>query len=117
MVASPGLGQHAEQQMLGADELVLHRLGLGLRGVEHDAQPRRQAGLGAAVRLGLPPELLAQGPSQRGRIGVELLQDGRHDAVGLLDERHEQMLGLDLRVIQLARELRRRDAPPPAPSQ
>ncbi len=51
---APRLAEHAHQQVLGADELVLHRFRIRLRGVEHDAQARGEVRLGAAVRLGLP---------------------------------------------------------------
>ena len=83
-------------------------LGVGLRRVEHDAQARGEVRLGAAVRLRLlardaraPPCATSAG------IDAELAQHARHDAAGLLGERDEQMLGLDLRVIQLRRQLRR----------
>ena len=109
-VDSPGLGEQAEQQVLGADVLVLHRLGFGLRGVEHDAQARGQVRLGAAVRLRLPAEMLAQ----RSRAtppgsALSFCSTVGTTPSGCSSERDEQVLGLDLRVIQLRGQLRRRE--------
>ena len=57
---------------------------------------------GAAVgaRLTLQAARAPPSPSSS-RVRVELAQHARHHAVGLLGERDQQMLGLDLRVIEL----------------
>ena len=65
-------------------------------------------GLGAAVGLGPAAELVAHGRGDRRRRLAELLEQCRHDAAGLLDQRDEQVLGLDLGVRQRAGQPRRR---------
>ena len=104
-----GLVQQAEQQVLGADVLVLHRLGFGLRGVEHDAQARGEVRLRTAVRLGLLGQVGAQRAGDGRGIDVQLAQHARDDAVRLFGERDQQVLGLHLGVVQLRRQLRRRE--------
>ena len=42
-------------------------------------------------------------------IDADPAQYARHHAARLLDERHQQVLGVDLRMIQLLRQLRRGD--------
>ena len=61
----PGLAKQAQQQMLGADELVLHRLGVSLRRIEHDAQARGEVRLRAAMRLRLLAEVVAHRLARR----------------------------------------------------
>ena len=46
---TPALGGQPEQQVLGADVVVLHLLGVGGRGVDDDAEAGRQVRLGAAT--------------------------------------------------------------------
>ena len=46
---TPALGRQPEQQVLGADVVVLHLLGVGGRGVDDDAEAGRQVRLGAAT--------------------------------------------------------------------
>ena len=53
--------------------------------------------------------MIAQRSRNRRRIGIELPQHRGHDAIRLLEQHHQQVLGFDLRVIQLRGELRRRD--------
>ncbi len=55
------LAGDGEEQVLGADELVLHGGRGRLRLFEHQSQARRDPGLGAAVGLGPAAELVAHG--------------------------------------------------------
>ena len=102
-----GLAQDAQQQVLGAHILVLHGLGFGLRGIEHDAHARGEVRLRSAVRLRLLAEMGAQRLGERAGIHRNLAEHGRHDAVLLLDERDQQVLGLHLRMLEFGSELRR----------
>ena len=96
--------------MLGADELVLQPLGFGLGGVRDLAKARRERRLRSAVGGGLFRQLGAQLIGDGLRLDAHLAQQRRDDAVSLLDEREQQMLGLDLRVVPLLGEpLRRQD--------
>ncbi len=79
-------------------------------------EARRQAGCGAAVGLRPPAQSGARRPPTRRRVDVHLAQQLRHDAVALLDERDEQVLGLDLRVVRLLGELLAPRTSPPGPS-
>ena len=100
------LGRQRDEQMLGADELVLQPLRFGLRRVEDQLHPRRQADVGA---VGLRHRL-QQRPRLGGharRVDRHLAEDRRDDAAGLLDQGDEQMLGCDLRVVLLGREVLR----------
>ena len=45
----PRSAARPEQQVLGADVVVLHLLGVGRGGIDDDAQARRQVRLGAAA--------------------------------------------------------------------
>ena len=103
-----GFVHQPEQQVLGADVLVLHRLGLRLRGVEHHAKAGGQVWFSAAVRLGLCGQVGAQRTCHHRRLDAEAAQHAGHHAVLLFGKRHQQVLGLDLRVVQLRRQLRRR---------
>ncbi len=108
--AAPTLAGDAEQQMLGADELVLQPLGFGLGGFRDLAKPRRERRLRSTIRRGLLRQLGSQLIGDRLRLDRHLAQQRRHDAVGLLDEREQQMLGIDLGVVALLGEpLRRQD--------
>ena len=104
------LAEHAEQQVLGADELVLHRLRFGLRGVQHDAHPRRHARFGATIGLRLSRQICREAcaATVAGSALSFRSTDGTTPS-GCSTQRDEQMLGLDLRVIQLGGELRRRE--------
>ena len=102
--ASAFVGQR-DEQVLGADELVLEAIGFGLGLIGDELEARRHAGLGAAVGGGQLGEQLAGRARERRGVGVHLAQEVRDDPVPLLDERHQQMLGLQLRVVGLPREL------------
>ena len=79
-----------------------------LGGVGHLSQARRQRRLRSAVGGGLPGELGPQLFGERLRLDAHLAQQRRDDAVRLLDEREQQVLGLDLGVIALLGEPLRR---------
>ena len=106
-VRAPALGGDGDEQMLGADVVVLQPLGFLLGGVGDGAQPRRQRDLRAAVRPRQPSELAAHGRGDRRRIGADLLDDRRNDALTLFDQRDEQVLrenlGVALPIGQLLR--------------
>ena len=80
-----------------------------LGGVGHLAQAGRERRLRSAVRGGLLRQLGSQLIGDRLRLDAHLAQQGRDDAVGLLDEREQQMLGLDLGVVALLGEPLRRE--------
>ena len=108
--AAPALADDAEQQMLGADELVLQPLGFGLGGFRDLAKARRERRLRSAVGRGLLRQLGSQLIGDGLRLDRHLAEQGRHDAVGLVHERQQQMLGIDLRMVALLGEpLRRQD--------
>ena len=94
-----------DEQVLGADEVVLEAVGFGLCLVGDELEARRHPGLGAAVGRGQLAEQLARAAGDGGRIRVQFAQQVRDDAVSLLDERCQEMLGLELRVVGVSREL------------
>ena len=92
--------------MLGADIIIVHGRRFALRVLEDAAKLAAYARLGiAAVHLGPPRqvrfELRLHDPRVRARLGDDL----RHDAVGLLEQRQQQVLRLDLAVVIGLREL------------
>jgi hypothetical protein len=87
--------------VLRADVLVLQAIRLSLREVGDGLEPGRQARLRPTERLRNLPEKIAHGPGDLGRVGRHLAQDFRDDPLGLLDERGEQVFGLQLRVAHL----------------
>ena len=97
-----GLGRDADQQVFGADEVVLQPRGFGFRQIGDDLQPRRETRLRAAVRLRDLGQQLARRARDLGRIDRHLAEHFRHDAFVLLDERDEQVLRLDQRVVRLS---------------
>ena len=102
--ALPGDGQ---QEMLGADVVVVQPLGLAFRRLRHLAQARRRAGLRPPVGLRLLPEPCPGFLQQPRRLDAQPPQHRRHHAVRLVDQGDEQMLGLDLRMMLPFRELLR----------
>ena len=102
--AAPTLADDAEQQMFGADELVLQPLGFAFGGVGDFSQAWRERRLRSAVRGRLLRQLGSQLIGHGLRLDSHLSQQGRHDAVSLFHERQQQMLGLDLGVVALLRE-------------
>ena len=90
------LGQ-AEQQVLGRDELVAQPAGAGAGFGQHLGQGARHADL-AAARARQLVELARELAGEHARVGFELAQDGRHDALGLREERDGQVRGGQLGV-------------------
>ena len=88
-----------EQEVLGGDVVVLESLGLTGRRLEDAPKAiggldlRRTGATREATQGGL--ETLQDAPGR----DLETLEDGRHDAVLLSDERVQEMLGLELRVV------------------
>ena len=104
---APRLAGDGDEQVLRADVLVLQPLGLRLREVHDQLQPRRDAGLRAAVGLRSLRDLAAHDARELRRVCVHLAQyRGRH-AVLLLEQRDQQVLRLDLRVTQRLGQLLR----------
>ena len=88
-----------EQQVLGGDVLVAQLAGLALGGAQDVEQLAGVAGLARAG--GDRRELVERGVDDAAdlvRGGADLAQDGRDDAVVLLEQHGEQVLGLDLGV-------------------
>ena len=96
--------------MFGADVLVLQPLGFGLGGFRNLSKPRRERRLRSTIRSGLLRQLGSQLIGNSLRFDRHLTEQGRHDAVSLVRERQQQMLGIDLRMVALLGEpLRRQD--------
>ena len=111
----PAFDAIATQQMLGADVIVLQPLGFGLRQIGDELAA---AATGPAARRRRPAEScqqLARRARDGRRVGVHLAQHFGHDAFALLDERHEQVLRLDLRRGSSARRAAAPPRPLPAP--
>ncbi len=106
--ARPRFGRHRDQQMLGADVLVLQTLGFLFGGVRDPPQPRRECDLCTAMRARLTIELGADRAGQRRRIGIELPHERRHDPVLLFEQCEQQVLGKDLGMALAVGELLRR---------
>ncbi len=96
-----GLADQREQQVLGADELVLEAGQLALGLLQHAAQARGKAGVRRAVGLGQLGQLLLHVAADGGRVDLELAQDVGHDAARLRDQRRQEMFGIDLRMLGL----------------
>ena len=79
-----------------------------LGGVEHLAQPRREAGLRAALHAAAACRRAPAPSAANARlVDVHLAEHGRHDAVALLDQREQQMFGHDFRMAGAIGELLR----------
>ena len=102
------LADDGQEQVLGADELILHAGRVGLRLFEHPVAGAARCRARAAVGGRLALELFAHRQRHRGRGLAELLEQRRDDAAGLLGQRHQEMLGLGLDVRQARRQARRR---------
>src|SRR5260370_9427433 len=85
--------------MLGADVLVLEPCGLGFGEVGDELHPRRQAWLRPAMRLWNLREKIANLARDDLGVDVHFPQQLGDDALRLLDQGREQMLGLDLSVV------------------
>jgi hypothetical protein len=93
--------REGRQQVLDADVLVLEARGRGLGVVEHGAQPLAQ--IHGTTLDAREPLHLFLGPAEQGLARhAELGEQRRHRAVGLLKERHQQVLGVQLLMSVLA---------------
>ena len=91
--------------MLGAHVLVRHPPGFCFGGDGHLVQPRREPGLGAAIRRRDPGQQLTRAVGDLRRVGIHLSQKAGDNALALLDERHEEMFRLELWIVAPSREL------------
>ncbi len=98
-----------QKHMLRADEVVFQPGGFGFGRLGHLSHAGRQRGLRSAVGRRLLRQLIAQLCCNRPGLDVHLAQQGRYDSVSLLQQREQQMFGLDLRVIHIGRSLLRRN--------
>ena len=94
--------------MLRADELVLQPVGFGLCLIGHELQARRHRRLRATVRRRELRQQFVRPAADCGRIQVQFAQQAGYDPFALIDQRHEQMLRFDLRVVAALCELDRR---------
>ncbi len=85
------LGRDRQQQMLARDVLVLEILGLAGRRLQHALERVGGPRLAAPGHRGGLGERLLDLLGHLARVDAELLEDGRRDAVGLRQERAQQM--------------------------
>jgi hypothetical protein len=89
------------------DVLVLEPLRLALRGVQHAAQPLRDEHLAGcrtrAADLGTAGQLPLRVPTQGRNVGVRAGKELGHESVGLVEQRQQQVPGVDLRVPEAQR--------------
>jgi hypothetical protein len=95
--------EHREQQMLGADVLVLKSLGFLKRLLEDPAQRGGENDRVGAGDLGERLEPRVQGADQAVDRNARALEHGRNGAFLLLEERLQEVLGADLGMAQVAR--------------
>ena len=109
----PRVVQQREQQMLDADEVVLQAFRFLFGLVELLPETRGEIDFTARSRnLRQPIELAVEPLAKRGDVGAGLREDGSGEAVRLLEQRGEQMLGLQRLVSPPLRERLRRSAGP-----
>ncbi len=87
-----------QQQMLGRDKLVLHLIGLLLRGRKHLAQARTEILLPALHARKTSDRCLRVVEHDRD-VGAELAENRSDNTFGLLEHRDKQVLRLDLLVL------------------
>ena len=97
---SAGFAGDGEEQVLGADVLVLQAAGFGLCQIDDQLQARRDGRLRPAVHLWLFADGSARVAGEHGRVELQLAQQGRDHAVVLLDQCDQQMLRLDLLMVE-----------------
>ena len=98
------IGEQAEQQMFGADVIVLEFVRLGLRGIERFAQGRAGINLRGALDLVAAGQFAFQfGLQLRGRHADFLEQFG-HEAFRLAEQGQQQVLAVHFLVRHFARE-------------
>src|SRR5262249_5511422 len=102
---APALVGTRDAPTLGGGEPVLQPIGFRLRLIGDALKARAHAGFRSSVRLRQLFQQLARAARERRRIDVHLPQELRNDAFAPFDERNEQVLGLELRIVGRAREL------------
>ena len=90
--------------MLGRDVLVLEALGLALRPLERGPQPLAEVLPATAAHLGHPRQLGLELALHGVEPGAELAEDRADHALTLLEQRLQQVLGLDRLVLVLIRQ-------------
>ena len=96
--------QQAEQQMFGADVIVLELVRLGLRGVERLLQIAPGVRIVAALNLVAAREFLFQIRLEFGGRHADARQQFRHEAFVLADQREQQMLAVHFLMRMFARD-------------
>ena len=97
----------AEKEMIGGDELVLHRVGLGRRPLENLHQILIGLRLGAPRDLGEVRQLRLDDPLEMAAVDSDLLQERTDDPLPLRDECREEMDRRRLRIAARGRQLDR----------
>ena len=95
--AALGFGDHGHQQVLDGDVLVVQPPGLLLGLVEQRGQPRRdhdlaRRGAAGAGRARDAPQLGLDVGGQPVHVGAHRVEQSRHQPVGLLEQREQQVL-------------------------
>ena len=93
--------------MVGRDELVLHRVGLGGRTLKHLRQFLIGLRLGPSRHLRQVRQFRFDDPFQMALIDADLLQERPHNPLPLRDEAVQQMDRRDLRVAPRCRQFQR----------
>jgi len=101
-----GHARHRQEEVLGGEVVVAEVGALGVGGLEHLIGVRRELGLlgGLPVDLGQTGQGLVRAVADRLGGHADPLEHRQHDALGLADQRGEQVLGCDLRVVPFAGE-------------
>ena len=94
----------AEQQVLGRDELVAQAARLGLGALDDGLGPRVEAER-AALDPGAPRERSGDLAAERRQVDAEAAEGLRRDPVIGLDERAEQVLGVEHGALESLRRL------------
>ena len=95
-----GLADDGEQQVLGGDVLVLEPGHLVEGGHQHGAERGAHGGLGGADLLGSRLQRRLQARGQRLGLHLEAPQQGGDQAVVLVEQGEQQVLGLDGGVLE-----------------
>ena len=93
-----GVRGNAEQQMFGADVVVLEALRLRLRDLERPPEIRSDARFRAALDFGTPRKFLFHSRPERGDVRAHAAQDRGGDAVLWCQEREQEVVRVDLGV-------------------
>src|SRR5205823_10800952 len=95
------LVDYRQQEVLGADEVILQPICLLLRRLEDSAESGRDIDLLRRLATGEATDDRLQALRESRRRQANLVQHRRHDARFLLDERAQQVFWLDLGVMAL----------------